>query len=282
MRKIADMIEKEFGRLKIKEFAYTRNKRSYWSCKCQCGNTIIVRQDKLKSLNVQSCGCLQKEQRILNGKKNALINFKQYNIPKKPPKIKGKRGRPVISLIGQTFNDFKVIDKAEDYISPNGHKLTQWKCQCKCGTIRILSTSTLKSGDVYNCGCETLLHNSKGENKIRQLLTDNNIIFEREKTFDDLKLPSGGKLRFDFYVNNHYVIEYDGEQHYKSNKSGWSTKENLIKTQENDKIKNQYCFDNNIPIIRIPYWHFDNLCIEDLMLDTTEYEIANLNLVFEK
>lgn len=221
MRKIADMKEKEFGRLKVKEFAYIKGKRSYWLCECQCGNTITVRQDKLKSLNVQSCGCLLKEQHVLNGKKN-ILNLKQYNIPKKPLKIKikGKKGRPPINLIGRTFNDFKVIDKAEDYISPNGFKLTQWKCKCKCGNIRILSSSTLKSGDVYNCGCDTTLHNSRGEEKIRQLLIDNHINFVREKVFDDLILPSGRKARFDFYIDNKYIIEYDGEQHFKYRQNG--------------------------------------------------------------
>lgn len=36
-------------------------------------------------------------------------------------------------------------------------------------------------------------------------------------------------------------------------------------------IKNQYCIDNQIPIIRIPYTHFNDLCIEDLQLDTSNF-----------
>lgn len=36
-------------------------------------------------------------------------------------------------------------------------------------------------------------------------------------------------------------------------------------------IKNQWCKDNNIPLIRIPYTHLDKLIIEDLKLETTTF-----------
>jgi very-short-patch-repair endonuclease len=48
---------------------------------------------------------------------------------------------------------------------------------------------------------------STGENKIAALLKENNISFEQEKIL--LK-----NYRFDFYVNNLYIIEYDGIQHF--------------------------------------------------------------------
>ena len=36
-------------------------------------------------------------------------------------------------------------------------------------------------------------------------------------------------------------------------------------------IKNEWCRANKIPLIRIPYWHYDDLCIEDLKLETSKY-----------
>ena len=39
------------------------------------------------------------------------------------------------------------------------------------------------------------------------------------------------------------------------------------------ELKNKYCFDYNIPIIRIPYWHLDNICLNDLLLETTTFKI---------
>jgi hypothetical protein len=56
---------------------------------------------------------------------------------------------------------------------------------------------------------------SKGEIKITQILNKSRLLYEREKTFSDLK---HGKFRFDFYIKNVYgtdcIIEFNGEQHY--------------------------------------------------------------------
>ena len=113
---------------------------------------------------------------------------------------------------------------------------------------------------------------SLGERKIQEILFDNNISFIREATFgtclfEDTKYPA----KFDFYINNKYLIEYDGEQHFSAKNKGWNTEEQLIKTQEHDAYKNQWCKDNNIPLIRIPYTHLNDLCIEDLKLETSHF-----------
>jgi len=76
---------------------------------------------------------------------------------------------------------------------------------------------------------------------------------------------------FDFYVDNKYIIEYDGETHYKYNLHGWHNQEQLKAQQERDMIKNQWCKENNIPLIRIPYTHYENLCIDDLKIETSEF-----------
>jgi hypothetical protein len=60
----------------------------------------------------------------------------------------------------------------------------------------------LRLGLIQSCGCLK----SIGEEKISKILTDNNIPFEREKIFNDFK-----PYRYDFYVNNKYIIEYDGK-----------------------------------------------------------------------
>lgn len=112
---------------------------------------------------------------------------------------------------------------------------------------------------------------SKGEFKIKQILEDNCIQFEQEKRFEDCKDQTF--LPFDFYVNDEYIIEFDGIQHFDFKNSGWNTEENFKITQKHDEIKNQYCLDNKIPIIRIPYTHYDDLCLEDLMPETSKFLI---------
>jgi len=102
-------------------------------------------------------------------------------------------------------------------------------------------------------GCP-ICKSSKGEEKIYKYLVENDIKFEREKKFKDL-----GMKRFDFYLSEkNIIIEFDGEQHFKAN-NFFGGEEGFRKRQISDLIKNQYCFDNNIKIIRIPYTEFNNI-----------------------
>ena len=50
-------------------------------------------------------------------------------------------------------------------------------------------------------------------------------------------------------------------------------KKSYLKTKELDEYKNQWCKENNIPLIRISYTHLNDLCIEDLLLETTKFLI---------
>ena len=122
--------------------------------------------------------------------------------------------------------------------------------------------SNLKKGNTQSCGfcCE----NSHGNLKISKILEEANIPYEREKRFLDCKDKS--YLPFDFYIDDKYLIEYDGKQHFKS--EGFFDYES---THRHDLIKNQWCKDNNISLIRIPYTHYDNLCLEDLLLETSNF-----------
>ncbi len=56
-------------------------------------------------------------------------------------------------LTGQHFGRLTVINRAEDYVSPKGHKLVQWLCECECGNRKNVSGSCLKSGHTQSCGC---------------------------------------------------------------------------------------------------------------------------------
>ena len=59
------------------------------------------------------------------------------------------------SLVGQTLGNFLVLSRAEDYISPNGARRTQWLCKCLLcnkGTAIIVDT-VLRKGTKASCGC---------------------------------------------------------------------------------------------------------------------------------
>jgi len=100
---------------------------------------------------------------------------------------------------------------------------------------------------------------SAGERKVYNYLQQKNIEFIWQKKFKDCK--DKNTLPFDFYLPEHnLIVEFDGEQHYKV--TGRFGKEGFEKTQKHDQIKNKYCTDNNINIIRLTYDDLNNSLIE--------------------
>lgn len=60
---INNMIGSVYGRLTVLKEGDLLVHKNYttvrkWICKCECGGTIEVRQDSLRSGNTRSCGCL--------------------------------------------------------------------------------------------------------------------------------------------------------------------------------------------------------------------------------
>ena len=78
-----DLTNKRFGQLKVIKLYEIRNRRSYWLCKCDCGNEKIVRSDSLISYRTISCGCLKKKQDIINlhiVNQHGLTHHPAYNV----------------------------------------------------------------------------------------------------------------------------------------------------------------------------------------------------------
>jgi hypothetical protein len=101
-------------------------------------------------------------------------------------------------------------------------------------------------------GCPTCKE-SKGEKYITELLNQLNIGFERQKKYNDCKGSEKKyckKLPFDFYLYDYNtLIEYDGRQHFEPVYG-----EEQLKIQQTiDKIKDDYCKNNNINLIRVSF-----------------------------
>jgi hypothetical protein len=56
-------------------------------------------------------------------------------------------------LTNMRFGKLTVVERAEDYIAPMGHKSVCWLCQCDCGNTVITRGSRLKNGHTKSCGC---------------------------------------------------------------------------------------------------------------------------------
>lgn len=94
---------------------------------------------------------------------------------------------------------------------------------------------------------------------VEKFLIDNNIKYIKQKRFKECK--NKRSLPFDFYLPIYNIcIEVDGEQHFDKNRVfayGINKEKEFELRNELDNIKNQYCKDNNIKLLRIPYWEFD-------------------------
>lgn len=66
IKKVNDLTGKKFGKLEVISLADTNTRKTYWVCKCECGNLKNVRSDSLICGAIQSCGCLKKKQDLIN------------------------------------------------------------------------------------------------------------------------------------------------------------------------------------------------------------------------
>ena len=115
------------------------------------------------------------------------------------------------------------------------------------------------------------------EQKIAKFFMCRNEDVEPQKRYDDCR--DKNSLPFDSYVPKYnLLIEYQGEQHYKPIRRGDMSEEEandqLCITQYHDKIKQEYCIKNNIPLICIPYWEQDN--IEEFIINECKQYDINL------
>lgn len=221
-----DLTEQQFGFLLVKSLdkIKTAEKGSvHWNCLCtRCGKEVSVAARNLKTGNSQSCGC----NRAAWSRDNLV----------------GKR----YGFLDVLFYDDETSLKK---------KATYFICKCsKCGSIKSIRASDLKSGHTLSCGCLK----SKGEAKINSILSILKIDFETQKSFEQLK-NLGNNLYFDFYLPQYNCcIEYQGIQHYKPVEQFGGISE-FEHRQYLDDLKRQYCKEHNIKLIEIPYTDYGKL-----------------------
>ena len=235
MGKCQDLTNQRFGELTVLKKSNKRasNGGVYWTCQCTCGKIKDILGQSLKNGKTISCGHVGKE------------------------KLKLGQGLNFQDLTGKTFGELTVLSR-----ELNKNKKVYWKCLCSCGNSTTVMADNLRNGNTQSCGlCREKSH---GNIKIKSILNEYRIPYEREKRFgtcrDKISLP------FDFYVDNKYLIEYDGKQHFQSDLLYSS-----FQLNKHDKIKSQWCKENNIPLIRIPFTHYDKITINDLLLETSPF-----------
>lgn len=153
--------------------------------------------------------------------------------------------------IASEWNYEKNGKRPEEYC-PSSNKKVWWKCkECNNEWEATIGHRTLSSSSCPKCS------SSKGEKFISNILFQNNIYSIPQHTFSDCK--NINVLKFDFYLPDYNIcIEYQGIQHYEPVEYfGGYNKFEL--QQKLDQIKRDYCNKNNIILLEIPYWDFDNI-----------------------
>ena len=294
-----NLVGKVFGRLTVLEDSGKRDKyhNVIWRCECSCKNHNIVEvvTGSLTGGKTKSCGCLHKEKAKQQGektksnligkqfgkltvlgdsgkRKNGCVVWTcQCNCPKQSivevttGNLQSGHTQSCGCLIG-SHSLYKIGDKigkltiVKDTLKRSKNKDIIWECVCDCGNPSPIEVTSLylTTSPYPSCGCAA---NSCGEAKIQDCLTIMKINFQKEYRFQEcINSKTGFSLPFDFYLPDYNCcIEYDGEQHYKERLKGFFTKEKLKELQERDKIKTNFCKKNNIHLLRIPYYDFEQI-----------------------
>lgn len=213
-----DITNQRFGNLVAQEFIPTPGKKGKWKCLCDCGNEKMVYGSDLRAGKITTCGC-------------------KINIIKKEE-------------IGKKYGWLQVIDQDPHPAKTFADNCVHWICKCLlCSSEVSISGRNLRNGQTISCGCLK----SRGEQVIIQILKEEKIPYKREISFENLKSEKNKKLRFDFgiyekddFSNLLFLIEFQGEQHFKPYSKGDS---NLEYRQECDLLKEDYVGENHLHLL---------------------------------
>lgn len=189
---------------------------------CSCGNKSIINFNSFK-----------------NGRRCKQCGIKKIKTVLKTP----------FEEVKQYFKDQRCELLSTEYI--NNH--TSISYICSCGNKSETNFCDFKQGR----RCDKCKPRSKGEVKIYKLFDLKEITYNMEVVIKEI-----GNKRYDFQVNNSF-IEYHGRQHYCPYSFGSKEKhadsKNLLKCIERDQIKIDYCKNNQISLLIIPFWEFSRI-----------------------
>lgn len=234
---------KEFGcvNCKHKDFTtYINEKINHWTilnfikderkflCKCDCGTIKTVNPYNIINNQSKDCGC---------GRKISVGNLNAID-----------------SLVGNVYGKLTVLEE----VGKNDNHKTICKCLCECGNIVNVLSNSLRTEHTISCGCVK----SQMPFEIKKYLNSLDYEVEMEKRIK-LYNEDINCMYFDLYIEElNLVIEYDGKGHFEP--IDWAGKgkewalEHLKLAQHRDSVKNNYCKNNNINLLRIPYTQKDN------------------------
>lgn len=264
MGRFVDITGKHFGNWTVIHKTDSRNSSGnvMWLCQCECGNTKVVSGISLRKGLSKSCGCIHREKVSIDlrgkhfgdldvisdtgrrDKKGNIIwlckckcgsytGVSSKHLMQHSVQSCGCASHPYKNITGMRFHNLVALAPT----NKRSGSAKVWKCICDCGNICEVSSANLQNGHTKSCGCLS----SYGESVISKILESNNIIFEKQKMFDSCRFPETNTMtKFDFYIDNRFLLEYDGNYHFYCSNRQWNTAENFENTQKRDKYKFVY------------------------------------------
>lgn len=213
----------------------------------KCGNVYYTRPaDFLRGHGCPKCAYQTRAVKIGDAHRGSLENVKES----------------IKEILG---NQYQVLTKDSDYKGNRQHILIK---HLICG-----HTYRARYSDIQRYGtgcpyCSAKAQISSGEHKILSLLKDNFQLKAKQDFYYGYIIPDlkdKKNLHFDFYLSKQKIaIEYDGQQHYEA--IDWfGGKESLQRQQKHDLMKDQYCKNKHIKLIRIPYTVISKSEIKDIL-----------------
>lgn len=215
----------------------------------------------------ESCGYTLLENIYINA--NTKMKYKCSHHPNKELYIRysdlrhgvrcpycSKVGRKAYEEIKEEFEarGYILVSTKEEYV--NSNSVLKYICPKHPNDINTIIYYNFYSGE----GCSHC-RSSKGEKKIKQWLDRQNIKFEQQYRFDDLK--DKRKLSYDFWLPKfNMLIEYQGGYHngkVHERNPNKQTKEDLENQQYRDELKRKYAQEHNYQLLEIWYWDYENI-----------------------
>lgn len=178
----------------------------------------------------------------------------------------GKLFRDVLSDYPKLKELFPLTWNEVKGMPVNGHTEVYPICP-RCKKIKSIRIRRLVKQGLGCCGPK-----SAGELYVKHVLINNKEKFEEQFTFEECR--NERKLPFDFYLpNRNILIEVQGVQH----RTPTFGIDSFHKTKENDKIKKDYCKDNNIELIELNYESFDFINLDNEISKKTHFLKTDYN-----
>ena len=257
---------------------------------CSCGNIYYCEYPKFKhrtKILCNECSLIEKgirKRHSLDFIKNEFIKsgympmFEEYIHCEEKLLCKNKDG-----YIGElSYNNLSSGYKFQIFSVNNKYTIENIKNYIKINnlTCKLLSKTWISSTDelILECECGDNFYSTwkdfTSQNKTRcsacagrkskyalqfeEWANNNSINYMREYRIEECRYKAPLPFDYAIYINSELILcEIDGQHHYKPVEC-WSGEVGLIEQKIKDNIKTNYCLNNGIFLLRIPYWEFES------------------------